>query len=83
MGQAYGGSSFCGKVVLTLVEVVEDKEGKEKDADKALGGSCSHAIVLVIVLVIAIVSVFGTCLNNICSLGCLHPVQVSPGRWKG
>ena len=79
MGQAYGGSSFCGKVVLTLVEVVEYKDGKEKDADKALGGSCSHAIVLVIVIVI----VFGTCLNNICSLSCLHPVQVSPGRWKG
>ena len=79
MGQAYGGSSFCGKVVLTLAKVVEDKDGKEKGADKALGGSCSHAIVLVI----AIVIVFGTCLNNICSLGCLHPVQVSPGRWKG
>ena len=79
MGQAYGGSSFCGKVVLTLAEVVEDKDGKEKDADKALGGSCSHAIVLVI----AIVIVFGTCLNNICSLSCLRPVQVSPGRWKG
>ena len=54
---------------MTLVEVVEDKQGKDEDAYKALGCSCGHDIV------------FGTCPNNLFSLGCLHPVQVSP-EWK-
>ena len=58
----------------TLVEAMEEKDGKEKHADNTLrGSSIRHDAVAVAAVLV------GTFLD-IDSLGCLHPVNVGPGK---
>ena len=72
------------------LELVDDKEGKEEDADENVGGSTSFSLCRSFSRIsnISRISGIGGAIHNIGSLCRLDSVHVSPGkvhiiRWEG